>query len=55
LVISAGIRPPGDKDEKKEIQVSSATRSAFKPQGDENPSRSGSSLPTHFFSKPESL
>jgi hypothetical protein len=45
LEISAGIHPPGDKDEKKEIQISSTTRSAFKPQRDEKPSQSGSSYP----------
>jgi len=43
----------GGKNEKKEIQISSATRSAFKPQRGENPSRSGTGLPTHFLSKPK--
>jgi hypothetical protein len=46
---------PNNKDEKKEIQISSKTRSASKPERGENPSRSSPSLPTHFLSEPKSL
>jgi hypothetical protein len=55
LIISAGIRPFGNKDEKKEIQISSTTHPACEPQKDEKPSGSGPSLPAHFFSKPKPL
>jgi hypothetical protein len=44
---------PWRKDEKKGIKISSATRSAYRSQKDQKPSRTGSSLPTHLLSKPE--
>jgi hypothetical protein len=55
LIISARIPLLDEKDEKKGIKISSAACSAFKPQGDEKPFRSGPSLPAYLFSKPKYL